>query len=221
MIECTNQYVWYKKRNRYKFKRFLIILIIISFLVSFFLYYHKVVCTNIFNICSAYITSYNTESVNQAVLKSLETNVVYTDIITIEKNTLDEITLISTNSQKVNKINREVATYSADILKEKLSNGIKIPSFAFTGINILSGYGPIINLKTVSVVNVICEFKSEFKSVGINQTLHSIYIVVKSTVDIEVPFNNDESISETSVLLSETILIGKVPEIYLNGNLFN
>ncbi|MBO5068618.1 MAG: sporulation protein YunB, partial [Clostridia bacterium] len=91
---------------------------------------------------------------------------------------------------------------------------------AFLGIGVLSGYGSIVYVETISVVDVKCEFVSDFKSVGINQTLHSVYVKVICEYVVEVPFNSDKNSCETMILISETVLVGKVPDIYLSNGIF-
>ena len=92
---------------------------------------------------------------------------------------------------------------------------------SFLGSKLLSGYGSKIYLKIASINSVEFEFSSVFKSVGINQTLHSIYIDVLIKVVIEIPLARQEEIIKTSIMINESVLVGKVPEIYLNGALFS
>lgn len=217
MIDCTNQNIWYKKRNRFKFKRFLVFMTAFILIISLYLYYKNIVCGRIFDICNSYAQSYCAEALNQSIMQSTKENLNYGEITTIEKNSQGEIVLINLNSQKINTISSELVSNTFKILKEKFSNGIKIPILLFSGIDILSGYGTLVNLKTINVINVNCDFKSEFKSVGINQTLHSIYVIINCDVKIEVPFNKMQNTVETKALISETVIIGKVPEIYFNN----
>lgn len=217
MVDCTNKNIWYKKRSKKSFKLFfLIFLLIIIFLCSL-LYYDRVICKQIFKICADYANSCAAECVNSAVLISLDETVSYNDLIYVENNSNDEIVLISTNSYKVNKINRDVVNTTSKLLKNKMAQGIPIPLLAFSGISFFVGYGKIINLKTINNISVTCDFSSSFESVGINQTLHSIYLEVESILDIEVPLNNKREICKSKILISESVLVGKVPEIYLNG----
>ena len=91
---------------------------------------------------------------------------------------------------------------------------------AFTGIDLLSGIGQRVYFKTINVTSVICQFNSTFNSVGINQTLHSIYIDVICEVNMNIPLSSIKKTCTTQVLISEAVLVGKVPEIYLNGKIF-
>ena len=221
MIECTENYIWYKKRKKKSFKRFFSFILVFSIILSAILYYNLVVLKQIFGICADYSYTYSTEAVNSAVLISLDSNVKYSDLITIEKNGNGDIVLMTTNSLKVNSINREVALTTSTLLKEKLSKGIPVPMFAFLGISFLSGYGNKVYLKTTNNTSVLCSFSSKFTSVGINQTLHSIYLNVESLVNIKVPFNNHQERCVSQILISETVLVGKVPDIYLKDGVFS
>ncbi len=220
MIECSENYIWYKKRKKKPFKRFFSLFIIFSIIIGVILYYNLVVLKQIFGICADYSYAYSTESVNSAVLISLESDIKYSDLIIVEKNSSGDIVLMSTNSLKVNAINREVASATSSLLKHKLSKGIPVPLLAFTGISFLSGYGNNVNLKTTNNVSVLCSFSSKFTAVGINQTLHSIYLNVESTVNIKVPFNNHQEKCVSQILISETVLVGKVSDIYLKEGVF-
>ncbi|MBQ3115611.1 MAG: sporulation protein YunB [Clostridia bacterium] len=221
MIECTDSYIYYKKHRKGRFKRCFCLFLVLLILISGFFYYKKVVCKQVVKICADYTHAFSTEAVNRAVLDSLSDGVKYTDVIEVEKNNDGEITLMTTNAVKVNALSREIVVQTADNLTKKLNAGIPIPILTFFGFSILSGYGGNVDLKTCSVTGVTCEFFSKFTSVGINQTLHSIYIKVISNVSIEIPLDNKSVRCETDVLISEAVLVGKVPSVYLDGKLFS
>ncbi len=222
MIEATSENIWYKKKKRrFKLKRFFSLIIIILILTCCYLFYNYAVCGQIINICKDYAYSCSTDSVNKAVLTSLSDKLKYEELVFVEKNKDDDISLMTINTLKVNSINREISQMTKTYIEQKLEKGTPVPLFAFTGIAILAGYGNSVNVKTLSITSVISQFDSKFKSVGINQTLHSIYINVNSKILIEMPFRKEEVNCSTSVMLCESILVGKVPQTYLGGNLFS
>lgn len=49
---------------------------------------------------------------------------------------------------------------------------------------------------------------------GINQTLHRIFLDIKTKTNILTPFNVLRNEYETRVLLTESIIVGDVPETY-------
>ena len=57
---------------------------------------------------------------------------------------------------------------------------------------------------------------TEFKSVGINQTQHKIYLQIDSTVRILTPFSTFGKEIKTDVILTEAVIVGDVPDSYYN-----
>lgn len=221
MIEVYDCNIWYrKKRRRFGFKRFTAFFVLSVCTVGVYLYYKFVVTEQVLKICSDFSDVCATESVNEAVIETLKDEIKYNDLIVVEKNSNGDVTLMTANSYKINLINREISTKSLSAMQKKLEKGVPVPSLSFTGIGFLSGYGNPVYFKAVFVSNVICRFSSVFQSVGINQTLHSIYIEVETEINLEILANKKSDICKSSVLVSEAIIVGKVPEIYLNGKLF-
>ena len=219
MIECTNKKIWKKRRKIAKKTKVFLLLLIIS--VGIFLYYRFLISNNVINICKDFSYSYVTETLNNSILNNVKNQVEYEELINVSKNNDGDITLISVNSYKANLISKKIANSTQNSLKTRFDKGIPVPSLAFTGIGILSGLGSKIYVKIVSVTSVLCDFDSTFKSVGINQTLHSIYVKVNCELKIATPLNVQIEKISTPVLLNETVLVGKVPSVYLNGNIFS
>lgn len=221
MIEVCDCNIWYKKnQRRFGFKRFAVFFVLSVCIVGVYMYYKFVVTEQVLKICSDYSEVYATESVNEAVIETLKEGIKYTDLVAVEKNSNGDVTLMTANSYKINLINREISDLSLKTIRKKLEKGVPVPAWSFTGIGFLSGYGKAVYFKAVFVSNVTCEFSSVFQSVGINQTLHSIYIDVETEINLEIPANKKSDKCKSSVLVSEAIIVGKVPEIYLDGKLF-
>ena len=62
--------------------------------------------------------------------------------------------------------------------------------------------------------NVETDIDSEFTSVGINQTLHRIYLNLKCSIGILTPFQSVSKSVLSKVLLTETVIVGEVPSAY-------
>lgn len=215
-IECTTEKI-YKRGRRFKKKKrvfsFICILIVVAII---FIYNRYFVFNQVFEICSAKSLAISTESVNEASLLSLS-SVEYSDLIKIEKDSVGKITLLAANPVKINKINKDLAVKCEAIMSDKIANGIPVPLLSFSGIRFLSGYGPNVRFKSVSVPRVKSEFVSEFLSSGINQTLHSLYVKVDCEIDIIFPLDKKTVQCSSTVLVSEAVLVGEVPKFYLNG----
>jgi hypothetical protein len=57
---------------------------------------------------------------------------------------------------------------------------------------------------------------NKFDQAGINQTRHLVYFNVDSKIKIAVPFINEEIKVSTTVPIAETIIVGEVPDTYVN-----
>lgn len=227
MIDCTNEYIYYKtfriknrKSRKTRLKRFFVFLLVILIFGYSFYHINGAVFNLVSEICEDYTYSTALSSINKAVMISLSDEIKYSDLIKVEKNNNGEITLMSSDAVKINYISRTVSENTEKLLTDKLKNGIPVPVFAFTGIKLASGYGPAVQYDAITVVGVNSDFNGRFMSVGINQTLHSLYINVTCKVDIEFLYKKRSFDCSSSILVSEAVLVGKVPEVYLNGALF-
>ncbi len=228
MIECTDEYIYYKTfnvknrgRKKRRFKRFFVFILVVLCFGYIFYHINGAVFNLVSEICEDYTYSSALSSINKAVIITLSDEIKYEDLIKVEKNKNGDIALMSSDALKINSISRTVAETAENLLTEKLKDGIPVPVFAFTGIKLASGYGPVIQYDAITVVGTNCEFKGKFTSVGINQTLHSIYITVTCKIDIEFLYKKRSFDCSSDVLVSEAVLVGNVPDVYLNGALLN
>lgn len=223
MLEYYDENIWYKKKNRKKgkkFRKFLIIFIVII-LLCFLVYHVKFnVTKNIFTYCEEYSKSKCAETINKSILFSFCDGVSYSDLVYIEKNSDNEITLISANTGQINKLSNTTVKLIKINLEKEFANGIPIPFMAFSGLKVFSGYGKSVNFKSINISQVNCEFDSNFLSAGINQTLHKISVNIKCTMSVNMFFDCKKIELEQNVLISETVLVGKIPNLYLNNGLF-
>ena len=60
------------------------------------------------------------------------------------------------------------------------------------------------------------DLKSEFKSQGINQTLHRIFLEVRCKVNILTPFKDIERDITNQILFAENVIVGHIPVTYYN-----
>ena len=101
-------------------------------------------------------------------------------------------------------------------LDENQKKSVHISLGAITGIKYLSGFGPKINIKIATTGNVETNLKSEFISQGVNQTMHRVYLEIKTNVNILTSFKTIQKTIENQVLIAENIIIGDIPSTYYN-----
>ena len=140
----------------------------------------------------------------------------YQDLFSIEKDSNGNVAMIKSNVFPVNEIISNIALKIQKEIDNEGRDNVKIALGTFTGIDILSGRGPNVNVRVASIGNVETDLKSEFSAQGINQTLHRVYLQVKCQVSILTPFSNTEEDITNQVLIAENVIVGEIPSTYYN-----
>lgn len=189
-------------------------------IVLLVVYFQRNVTRVLLSISEATMRACTTVAVNDAVYYTLSDEMRYEDLVTITRNEAGEIVSFAANPLKINKIARDTASISQSNLKNLSLNGIPVPLGALTGIEAFAGLGPSIYFRIIPVSSVACGFSSTFESVGINQTKHSIYLNVIADINIVMPSKTKNFAVTTDILIGESVIVGKVPDAYLQSDIF-
>lgn len=205
--------------RRGKIRRKIIFLVVLAVIVGLLYIFQYNVTEVIMSVSEATIRSVTTVAVNDAIYYTLNDNVRYEDLISIERDGEGNVVSITTDSLKINRIARDTAYLSQENLTRMSSEGIEVPLGAFTGIEALAGFGKKIRIKIIPISNVECRFVSSFEDAGINQTKHSLYLEIVSDISIITPQRTSNLASTIEVLICESIITGKIPDVYLQSGL--
>lgn len=208
------------RTGKSKKKWLVILLMVVGVCVFLFFCFQRNVTRVLFSISEATMRACTTVAVNDAVYYTLNDEIRYDDLVTIERDEHGNIQAVSANALKINKIARDTASISQSNLKNLSLNGIPVPLGALTGIEALAGVGPKIQFRIIPVSSVSCGFSSEFESVGINQTKHSIYLNVVANISIVMPSQTQNFAVTTQILVGEFVIIGAIPDTYLQSDIF-
>jgi sporulation protein YunB len=204
----------YKKRKVRK--SIIVIAVVILILVGYILIDNSVRPT-ILSLTEARLRAIGVQAMNDAVQETIGSGVNYTDLIDIQKDNEGKIALISANTSLMNSLAARTATCAQNKILNIGEQGISIPIGTIVGGQFLSGRGPSIKVEIQPVGSVSSQFSTQFEDAGINQTRHRIYLTLTATVRIVVG-NVSQSVEISSqVLVSDTIIIGDVPQNYFQG----
>lgn len=208
------------KRPRNKRKTKIAIALFCALLLAIALFFQINVTNVLISISEASMRSITTVAVNDAIYYTLSDQIRYDDLVTIERDENGMIRSIASNPFQINRIARDTAYISQQNLKSMSESGIEVPLGAFTGVEAWAGFGPKVNLKIIPISNVECRFVSKFEEAGINQTKHSIYLKIVADISIILPSKTRNFASLTEVLIAESVIVGAVPDTYLQADLF-
>jgi len=88
---------------------------------------------------------------------------------------------------------------------------MQIPLGNIIGGSLLSGRGPGIGFRVVTLGNPSATFSNQFVTAGINQTKHQIMLEIEIHVNILVPGHATRETITTQMLVAETVIVGEVP----------
>ncbi len=122
---------------------------------------------------------------------------------------------IKINSYNMNIITNELQSLLTQKAQSCKSSPMYIPLFNLLNIKLLSG-GPKIKTNIVPIGNVTVDTINELKSVGINHTAHKIALEFTLNFKATMPYDSINFKSCFTVVLHESLIIGDVPNVYLN-----
>lgn len=163
--------------------------------------------------CRVKARSLATEFTNEACINNMQ-NITYDDLCTIEKDETNDVSLIKMNSININKLNSKIALEVQEKLNDTTISKFYVKLGSFTGIKLLAGRGPDVEVRMSTIGEVTTELKSEFEEMGVNQTLHRLYINVNCNVSLLTPFKDVDEHITAQVLISETVISGDIPDAY-------
>ncbi|HHY82341.1 MAG TPA: sporulation protein YunB [Clostridiales bacterium] len=201
---------------RPKNKAIIILLIIVVTAVLIFILIDTGIKPTIIAMSEAKVEYIAVLAMNNAVSKILGSNIKYTDLTDVLTDKDGKITMIQYNTILINTLARETSTLAQDEIQSLGEAGISVPLGSITKSKLLSGRGPNIPVKIIPVGSVSTDFSDEFRQAGINQTRHKIYLELKTQVRIVVPLGSEIITVSTRVPITDTIIVGDVPDSYVN-----
>ncbi len=200
---------------RFRPKKWLAVFVFLC--IVLFAYYFFVISPVVKTYSAAKTNQLTETAINLAVSTVINRTISYDSLIDINYAPNGEIASLSANQYEINSIAREIVNEGQLLMRTLGEDGLKLNMGTFTGIPFLIGRGPLVNLKLVPIGVVASRFTSEFSAVGINMTKHTLYLYLDVHVNIVLPVKSYEVYSTSQVMLAESIIVGRVPEVYLAG----
>ncbi len=138
------------------------------------------------------------------------------DIIKIRETEAGNISFVSLNTALLNKIGTRIAKIVNEGVSENSAQSVRISMGSLLGSKLLSQFTPHLKFDIIPVAVSDVSYKTEFESVGINQTKYKVYMNVNTEAKVLVPFMPDRISAESTVLIAEAVIVGDVPDTYAN-----
>ena len=157
-----------------------------------------------------------TLAVNDTVNRIMsEGNYSYDYFVSIEKDNEGNVAAISANMSRINAVSAQILSEVVDAAENGVLD-IRVPIGNLLGSNILMGKGPEVLIEVITLTSSYIDIENELVSTGINQAKHKIILKVDVDIDILIPWDVLTTRVESNVLIAETVIVGNVPNTYVN-----
>lgn len=157
-----------------------------------------------------------TSAVSESVAAGIASEQIsYEDMVYVETDADGRVTALKSNLAQANLLRSELLSMVLEKVSELKQEDFSIPFGNLTNLDVLSGKGPDITIRVLSVGGANASFEHVFTDSGVNQTLHQIMLNLDVTIQILLPGETMEILVPTQVCIAETIIVGEVPNTYL------
>lgn len=168
-------------------------------------------------LARAKVENHGQNVINEAIELQLELGEIdYDNLVSLEKDINGTVTALKTNIAEVNRLKTQTLSLTDSMLLDMDVAEIGLPLGSLILPTFFSGSGPKLPVKVLSISNSDAEFRNVFSEAGINQTAHQIMMDVIIDMTILTPVGTDGMRVVSSVVVAETVIVGSVPQSYVN-----
>ena len=201
-----------KNSGFFKTARNITFLLLIIFFVISIAYIHFVMPISV-KICQKYaITSIN--NIIQNSMYSASKNIKSEDFILRSDNN-GRLEYLSVNSMIVNNICAETASTVSKNLNNLTTAKIRLPLGVFTGLPILSHFGPSTTIRLQPIGDATADYETSMTQAGVNQVNFQVWINVHTSVSIVNPLWSKDLEITRKLTLVNTVFNGEIPKTYI------
>lgn len=135
--------------------------------------------------------------------------------VNFEKTDAGEISAISSNMARINALSAKILDTVINVTENQTIT-VEIPIGNLTGVSLLMGRGPKVPVQIIVLTSSKVEFSNSIITAGINQTKHQVNLEVIVDIDVLIPWDTASTQVKTEVLIADTVIVGKVPDTYMN-----
>lgn len=203
------------QRNRLR----LFFAVVLIFLTVLSLLFRQLLAPVADELMAAQVNNEASDAVNVAIDRQIAAGELsYDKLVTIEKDALGNVTAIRSNMTEINRLKTGILFRIDEQLEGFSVEQLGVPAGSIFLPELFSGRGPKIPVRVLAVRASDANFRNEFSSAGINQTLHRIMLDIRVDVTILTWTGTREVTVDSSVAVAETVIVGTVPSTYFGMN---
>ena len=205
-----------KRGHEGRWKWFICLILLMVLAAYSVVFTEKIIKPNLAAIAEVKVKAMITQIVNDSVHKQFVSDSQVKELLTIKTDQEGNITFVESNTSAMNSLATELTQSVQSQYKWDQAVDVDVPVGSIVGSQILSQIGPYIHLKVLPIGMSRVNFKTEFESMGINQTKYKVYLEMDSQARVLAPFAINNINVQNTILIAEAIIVGEVPSSYIN-----
>ncbi len=158
------------------------------------------------------------ETVNQTVGELAENRLLsYDAMVNCNRDAEGNVNFLEVDTSLLSQTRSMIVKAVDSALEKKKKVTVSVPLGSLSGWNLFSGIGIPVRVKVHPIGATEGDIYTVLEDCGINQTRHLIRIDIKVSMMCVLPEENCTVEAEIGVPLGERVLVGEVPEIYLDS----
>ena len=204
-----------KSRNSNRIKSFFLLIFAAIFLIYGIFFTEKVLKPNMISVAEIRAKSQLTQIINTTVREKLLEDMSSADLLDVIMDEQGKVSMVQADTAAMNYLSAQLIAGAQEELRATEAQTLEIPLGSLLGGQILSQTGPDITLKVKPIGSVKMDFETTFEQMGINQVRYQVSLVVESEARLLVPFSAQEISVDYRLPISETVIVGDVPDTYV------
>lgn len=154
-------------------------------------------------------------TINRALADLFQETDPQEELFTVKTGKDGALAMVQADSLKINLLMSSLSMNLQDAFRQMEREQYEVPAGALLGSKILSQTGPFLTVEIMPMSVSSMDFRTEFASQGINQTKYKIYIELDCRIKVLAPFCSRIFHTTSTVLVAEAVILGEVPESYV------
>lgn len=206
--------VYTKRRSR--LRSFLLFGIAASLLIALLIRMDRAIRPNLCAVCESETRQFATSLMAESIADVLaEQSFHYSDFATLVYDSSGNVTAVETMTEQVNQLQSAMLSKVQEELEQCRDASLEVSLGTATGVWLFAGRGPHVSVRLMPIGNASVKLISSLESAGVNQTFHTIRAEITAEIRAAIPFSETTANVQYDCLISETVIVGNVPESYL------
>jgi sporulation protein YunB len=196
---------------------FLTLVLFLFSIVQLLLYAEQTLQPAMLTMAEEFVKKKATEAINRSIAKRVAEETNYSRLVNFREGANGKVTAGYFNLQEAGRIQERAVLSVQEELEHLQEQELSVPLGMAIGSPFFSDLGPEVKVKVLPVGHVTSDVKWQTKDVGINQSVHILYLDLHVDARVIIPFASKETQVKAKAPIAYLVMVGDVPQMVYNA----